>query len=157
MLKSHVPTFVLAALMAASAAAQTPYVDDRSDPDAVVTSYFNALSSHDYPRAWSYWHENERPPFDAFADGHGDIERIEIRTGEVFAEGAAGSVWWQVPVVARATTLSGTEMITAGCMILSQPRPELVDTPPYAPIAIRGGELLPADGDFDEITVTCEP
>lgn len=48
--------FTAAALMAVASAAfaHEPYLDDRSTATSVVRSYYNAINSREYSRAWSY-------------------------------------------------------------------------------------------------------
>ena len=147
---------LLATLAALPVRAGDPaYLDDRSTPGAVVRSYFNAMTLGDFPRAWSYLDEGKRPEFDAFFEFYADVESVDVKLGTATAEGAAGTVWWQVPVAIRVWTVNGVAVASAGCFTLAQPRPELTDRPPYRPITIREDALLPVLGAFDAVEGSC--
>ena len=62
---------VIAALAVPATAAQPQYLDDRSTPEAVIASFYNAIGRQEYARAWSYYADGQGvPAFDAFdADG----------------------------------------------------------------------------------------
>src|SRR5688500_12658924 len=89
----------------ASFAADPGYVDDRSDAVAVIRSFYNAVNRREYARAWDYFGET-RPAssFEAFVDGYRTTEHVDVRTGAVSREGAAGSIFYSVAVAIRATT-----------------------------------------------------
>ncbi|TJW71981.1 MAG: DUF1176 domain-containing protein, partial [Mesorhizobium sp.] len=48
-------------------AAEAPYVDDRSDAEAVIRSFYSAINRQEFARAWDYFGDT-RPAkdFDAF-------------------------------------------------------------------------------------------
>lgn len=147
---------LLGALTAFPAGAEPPaYLDDRSTPEAVIASYFNAMTLQDFPRAWSYLDEGLHPSFEVFFEGYADIARVDVRTGPAMAEGAAGTTWWQVPVTLRFWTISGTPIVNTGCFTLRQPRPELTDRPPYRPIVIASDAYLPVLEDFETAEGRC--
>ncbi len=97
----NAPRFaVAAAALACSlppfAAAQEqppPYLDNRSDAAELVRSLYNAISRGEYGRAWDYFGD-EKPAkdFSAFAEGYAGTARVEVETGAVSEEGAAGSI-----------------------------------------------------------------
>ena len=61
------------------------YLDDRSTPEAVISSYFDAVNKREYARAYSYWEsgaaERELPPFDEFVAGYADTTSVEVTLG----------------------------------------------------------------------------
>lgn len=128
---------------------QEVYIDDRSTPQAVIESLYNAVSLHDYPRAWSYFDPATAPEYDGFAAGYADTDHVDVRSGDAVAEGAAGSTYWMVPVVIEATRTDGSVAVFAGCYVLRQSNPYLRDRPPYDPISIFKGRLRPSSAPFE--------
>ncbi|WEF25576.1 hypothetical protein [Paracoccus sp. S3-43] len=150
------PLVVLLAL-AAPAAAQTPpdYIDDRSSPERVVTSLYNAINRSEYLRGWSYFRPETAPPYQEFRNGYADTAAVELRLGEVSSEGAAGSIHSAVPVVLQAVAADGQTTVFTGCYRLTQVQPAAQDTPPFRPIQIDGGTLEKSDASFDSATAAC--
>lgn len=122
------------------------YVDDRSSPDALVRSLYNAVNRREYARAWSYFSEPPAASFDAFVDGYADTESVDVATGRPSSDGAAGSVFHAIPVAIRATNTAGEETTFAGCYRIRAINPGIQD-PPYRPLQIVKGALKPA-GSF---------
>jgi hypothetical protein len=58
---------MLVALLATPGQAQesSGYLDDRSNPEAVVSSYYNAIDRREYARASSYFGKGTAPAYDA--------------------------------------------------------------------------------------------
>jgi hypothetical protein len=149
----------LAALLllatASAATADTPaYLDDRSDPAALVRSLYNAVARGEYARAWSYFGD-PKPVADyaAFAAGYADTTAIELVTGAVTTEGAAGSIYGTVPVALAATTAAGIRVF-AGCYTTRAVQPAIQE-PPFRPIEIVRGELHPAHGALADLLPAC--
>lgn len=127
-----------------------PYLDDRSDAGAVVRSLYNAINRREYARAWDYFGETKpAKDFAAFVKGYEGTGRVDVETGNASSEGAAGSVFFSVPVAIRATGKDGTEEIFAGCYTLRQVNAQIQE-PPFDPIHIEKGALKPAAGDFEQ-------
>ncbi|RMD49870.1 MAG: hypothetical protein D6832_00885 [Alphaproteobacteria bacterium] len=143
------------ALAAAGAEAGPAYLDDRSTPEAVIHSLYNAVTLHDYPRAWSYFDEGSRPDYELFAAGYSDTERVRVKTGVPREEGAAGTTWWAVPTVIEAERRDGSRAVFAGCYVLNKADPHLIDEPPYDPIAIVRGRLRPVAVPFARARGDC--
>jgi len=63
------------------------YLDDRSTPEAVINSYYDAVNKRGYSRACSYWEpgaaESELPPFESFVAGYADTASVAVTLGEV--------------------------------------------------------------------------
>ena len=133
----------------AATAADGPYLDDRSSPEAVVRSLYNAIDRHDYARAWSYFGEvKPAKDFDSFTKGYENTDSIELRVGTVSEEGAAGSIYYGVPVAILATDKNGEQKVFAGCYTLRQVNAD--QEPPFNPIHIDKGELKPSTAALDE-------
>lgn len=132
------------------------YIDDRSSPERVVISLYNAINRQEYLRAWSYFKAETAPPFDGFGDGYADTANVALRIGEVQAEGAAGSIHYTVPIALRATDNDGTVTVFTGCYRLTQVQPGAQGQPPFRPIQIDDGTLEKSDAPFDEAMGRCE-
>jgi len=126
-----------------------PYMDDRSDAGALIRSYYNALVRKEFSRAWSYYGDDKpATDFDAFEDQSLEIAAIEVATGEVFAEGAAGSSYYKVPVAIRVTRTDGSEQVMAGCHVTRLANPQIQGVP-FRPMRIVSGTLAAASGPLE--------
>lgn len=132
------------------------YLDDRSTPERLISSFYNAINRNEYLRAWSYFRDDAAPEYDTFRDGYADTASVRLRTGEVTSEGAAGSIHSLVPVVIEATGTGGETTVFAGCYKLTQVQPAAQETPPFRPIQIDGGDLTSTDAAFDAAVAACD-
>ncbi len=145
---------LLAAAMASSvpgAAWSADYLDDRSSAETLVRSLYNAVSRKEYARAWDYFGDQKpAKDFKAFVEGYAGTERVDIETGAASEEGAAGSLYYQVPVAIRAVGSDGSEQTFAGCYTarLAQPANQ---EPPFRPLQLEKGSLKAAKGDLSQI------
>lgn len=92
--------------------------DDRSDPVATLASYYDAINSRDFRRAYRFW---ESPPssYDRFEAGFADTDRVRLLIEPPpRMEGAAGSSFAEISTIVVATTRSGNERVFAGCYTL---------------------------------------
>jgi hypothetical protein len=93
-----------------------PY-EDRTDPVRMLASYYNAINRKEYQRAYGYW-ERPQEPLDQFAQGYADtatvllVVRPPTRT-----EGAAGSVYANIPTLLVATHIDGSKPTFSGCYV----------------------------------------
>ena len=137
--------------LAADDAPEAPYIDDRSSADAVVRSLYSAISRHEFTRAWGYFGDTKpAKDFDSFVKGYDGTDKVEVETGAVSDEGAAGSIFYNVPVAIRATDKAGGEKVFAGCYTLRQVNAQIQAAPPFDPIHIEKGALKPSTADFEE-------
>lgn len=133
-----------------AAAAETPYLDDRSSAEAVLKSLYNAVNRHEYARAWSYFGETKpAEDFDTYVKGFEGTDHVELKTGGEASEGAAGSIYFTVPVAIRAVGSDGSETVFAGCYTLRQVNGE-IQAPPFNPIHIERGGLKPSTAAFED-------
>jgi hypothetical protein len=142
--------YVLAAclLLAAPALAedQPDYLDDRSAPEAVVRSFYNAITLKQYARAYGYYDAGQGAgEYRSFADGYADTRSVEVTTGEAAGEGAAGSTYFSLPVSIEATRTDGTIQDFAGCYTLRLINPAIQE-PPVKPMFIVSGKMHRAAG-----------
>jgi Protein of unknown function (DUF1176) len=145
-------TLAIACSLAPLAAAeeQPPYLDNRSDAAQLVRSLYNAINRREYARAWNYFGD-KKPAKDlqAFAGGYAETGRVEIETGDIEQEGAAGSVFYSVPVAIKALAKDGGEKVFAGCYTARLLNTQIQEAT-FTPMQIESGVLKPAEGGLAE-------
>jgi hypothetical protein len=146
-------------LLAASAAtlpgqARSPepdYLDDRSTPEAVINSYYDAVNKREYARAYSYWEpsaaERELPEFHEFANGYADTSSIQVTLGMIGSGVGAGQLYFSVPVTLVAFMSDGSIQTFVGCYTLHLGRPQLQAEPPFQPMAIQHASISLVNND----------
>jgi hypothetical protein len=118
-----------------------PYADDRSTPEAVITSYYNAINRAEYARAYSYYGENAAPAnYDRWERGYSDTSFVDVGFGETSAEGAAGSVYYSVPVKLDVETTQGQHQYFSGCYVVRLANPAIQGVP-FEPMHIEDATL----------------
>ncbi|WP_265519571.1 DUF1176 domain-containing protein [Nitratireductor luteus] len=127
-----------------SASAEPAYLDDRSSPEALVRSLYNAINRKEYARAYAYFGSPPAETLDAYAEGYADTDNVDVETGTASEEGAAGSIFYNLPVAISARDTDGTEKVFAGCYSLRLANP-LIQTTPFTPLHIEEGKLTPTD------------
>jgi META domain len=89
--------------------------DDRSDPVGALAAYYSAINAHDYRRAFGFW-DSPSQSYDQFTRGFADTDRVRLLVEPApVLEGAAGSVYADIPAIVIATSRGGTERVFAGC------------------------------------------
>jgi hypothetical protein len=91
---------------------------DRGDPLSTLASYYSAINAREYRRAYRFW---DSPPqsFEQFTRGFADTDRVRLLVEpSTRVEGAAGSVYAEIPTIVIATTRIGNERIFAGCYVM---------------------------------------
>lgn len=89
--------------------------EDRSDPVATLAAYYSAINARDYRRAFRLW---DSPPssYEQFARGFSDTDQVRLLVDpSTHVEGAAGSVYSEIPAIIVSTLRNGTERVFAGC------------------------------------------
>jgi hypothetical protein len=125
----------------ASAAPQSAYLDDRSSPEQLIFSYYDAITRHQYLRAYSYWEASSTlPSYDVFAKGFADTTAAQVELGTVGGSPGAGQLYWSVPAAVFSTTGAGAQNFV-GCYTLHLGRPEIQAAPPFKGISIQTGQL----------------
>ena len=149
---------LIAVTSTAFAADQESYVDDRSTPEAVIQSFYNAIDMQEYARAWSYYEDGEGvPKFDDFVQGYSTTKSVTLNYGDPQGEGAAGSTYYYLPVSLDAVSTSGKHSYFAGCYTLRLANPQIQAEPPFEPMHIVSGKLKKVDGaGQDFLPASCD-
>ena len=122
-------------------AQDAPYVDDRSDGAKLVKSLYNAIERKEFARAYAYF--GDKPPagdYASFVQGYKNTVDVEVKTGVVTQEGAAGSLYAPVPVAVRSVDKDGKERVFAGCYVTRIVN-AAIQEPPFTPLHIESAEL----------------
>ena len=83
-------------------------------PVAALSSYYVAINEHNYEQAYRYW-ESPASSFERFVRGFADTQRSRLFVEPAASvEGAAGSLYAQIPTIVIAETPKG-ERFFAGC------------------------------------------
>lgn len=153
-MRTIITSFLTAAALSGSCfavlAQDQAYSDNRSDGAALVRSLYNAINRQEYARAYSYFSE-EKPPSDyrSFVRGYATTVDVQVITGKVTTEGAAGSIYAPVPVAVKSTEKGGKERIFAGCYITRIVN-AAIQEPPFTPLHIESAELEEVDGPLEK-------
>ncbi|MFZ0543887.1 MAG: hypothetical protein WAM60_00520 [Candidatus Promineifilaceae bacterium] len=116
-----------------------PYLDNRSDPIAVLDSLVNAINRREFLRAYSYWEENaaDLPPYEQFAQGYDDTSAVELQTGTVYSGVGAGNLYFDVQAILTAQTTQGGTQAYVGCYTLHLGNPAIQGALPFRPLGIQ--------------------
>ncbi|GAP15920.1 hypothetical protein LARV_03715 [Longilinea arvoryzae] len=124
------------------------YIDNRSDPVAVLSSLFNAVNRKEYVRAYSYW---QTPPKDyaAFAAGYANTETVKLQFGTATPDAGAGQIYYALPVAMKATLTDGKSQTFVACYTLHLAQPGIQGTLPFAPLGIKSATVKQVDNSTD--------
>lgn len=133
------------------------YLDDRSTPEKLISSYYNAVNRKEYARAFSYYASDANAtPFETFAAGYETTETVTVQFGKLVTEGAAGSTYWTLPLAIKSVATNGKETAFAGCYTIRLANPA-VQGLPFVPMSIMQGTLTPSELPIDQsVPETCE-
>ncbi len=122
---------------------KTNFLDNRSGPIETVSSLLNALNLKQYVRAYSYFQEPAAfpGPYDTYAAGYANTDTITVTFGSVQSEGAAGSLYYKVPLAEHVLTTSSASQTFVGCYTLRLSQPAVQGTPPFQPMGIISGKF----------------
>jgi hypothetical protein len=122
---------------------KTNFVDNRSGPIETVSSLLNSINLKQYVRAYSYYQDPATYPglYDPYAAGYASTDSITVTFGTVQSEGAAGSLYYKVPLAEVVLTTSSTTQTFVGCYTLRLGQPANQTTPPYQPMGITAGNF----------------
>ncbi len=103
--------------------------ENQNSPVELLASYFNAVNIREYERAYRYW---ETPPgkLDDFARGYAETTSVQlIVQPPTRLEGAAGSLYAQVPAVIAARHRDGSEHVFSACYVTRKSNLNPTDIP----------------------------
>ncbi|MHC1549289.1 hypothetical protein [Phyllobacterium sp. K27] len=133
-------------------ATQTPpeYLDDRSTPETLIKSYYNAINREEYARAYSYYTPDGPPqPFPQFQAGYENTASATVQFGKAEGEGAAGSAYWSQPVAVKSEEKDGSVNVYYGCYRLKLANPAIQGVP-FVPLSLIGGTLQKSEKSMEE-------
>ena len=92
--------------------------EDRSDPVGTLAAYYGAINARDYRRAFGFW-DSQPSSYDQFARGFADTDQVRLLVEpSTRVEGAAGSVYADIPAIVVSTLRNGSERVFAGCYVM---------------------------------------
>lgn len=133
------------------------YLDDRSTPESVLRSLFNAINSRHYLRAYSYWEPDAEglPTFEAFEQSFAETDYVDLfDVGEVTGDAGAGQRYYTVPYIISVTNTDGSVEAFAGCYLLHISDPAIQATPPFQPLAIQRAAIQQMGEGDDSFTIS---
>ena len=139
-------TIALLAFAQTTARAGDAYLDNRSSAEELVRSLYNAVNNHDFARAFDYFVTPPAKDFATFLSGYEHTARVDVITGDVFGDGAAGSTYFSVPTIIKATDDKAAAKVFMGCYTIRQVN-GAIQEPPSRPMQIEKGVLKPAKLD----------
>lgn len=118
------------------------YRDDRSTPQALMESYYNAINRKEYSRAYSYYSEEGREPdFKTFAKGYEGTKSVKVAVRKVDPDPGAGQIYWSLPIAIESEGDDGKKEVFTGCYTIRLTNPGMQEEPPYKPMQIMTGSL----------------
>lgn len=131
------------------------YLDDRSTPQKLLESYYNAINRKEYARAYSYYAEGQLgTDFEDYAKGYEGTQSVLVKLGNSEPDPGAGQIYWSVPIAIESTLTEGKSQVYTGCYTISMSNPAMQTVPPFKPMAIMAGTLskspLPLDKSVPE-------
>lgn len=132
------------------------YYDNRSTARDVIISYYNAINTSQYARAFSYKLRGtpEGSPdeinaqYAKFRDGYAHTAHVRLRLGQPVTDAGMSKIYNAVPVVIEALSDTGQRQVYSGCYTLVQVSASVQDYVPFDPIRIVTGQLIKISGDF---------
>jgi hypothetical protein len=129
------------------------YLDNRSDGAEVIRSFYNAINSRQYARAYAYWEPNtpssQLAPFDQFQQGYAQTKSVALTIGQVQTDAGAGQRYWSVPTTIVATMNDGSTQTFVGCYDLHLASPDIQTQPPFQPLGIQKANVSEVDNNAD--------
>lgn len=137
------------------------YIDDRSTPAALMTSYVNALNTHQYLRAYSYWRPGaaQLQPFAQFEAGFANTGSTQLTLGTVTGDAGAGQLYYSVPVKLVTQTTNNSTQTFVGCYVLHLSQPGFQATPPFQGLSIDSATVQQVANNTDttnQLTHACD-
>ncbi|MFN4271522.1 MAG: DUF1176 domain-containing protein [Aliihoeflea sp.] len=125
--------------------------DDRSSPQALVQSLYNAIERGEYERALSYFAERPVETAEEFAATFEDMDRISVVTGLSRQEGEGAERVHEVPLAVEIQGENWESRVLAGCYTV---RAQFSADGSFQPYLIAGGALEATDAPLEEALPT---
>lgn len=147
------------AMSSAIAEQAVQYLDDRSTPQMLVQSYYNAINQKQYARAYGYYADNGSAPkdFQSWADGYSGTQHVSVQFGPTEADPGAGQIYWALPVALSVLGTDGSTQVFTGCYELHMTNPGIVTEPPYPPMGIEDGHFSKSDASMADAAAALQP
>ena len=121
------------------------FLDDRSTPESLIRSLYNAINMHQYGRAYSYFADAPAKDFETYSKGYETTAHVDVLLGQGGGDGAAGSIYFNMPIAIRAAATDGKISYFAGCYTVRAINAD--QNPPYTPLQIQAHKLKPIKAD----------
>ena len=134
------------------------YRDDRSTPQALIESYYNAINRKEYARAYSYYSEEGREPdFKTFAKGYEGTKSVKVAVRKTDPDPGAGQIYWSLPIAIESQGDDGKSQVFTGCYTIRITNPSMQEEPPYKPMQIMTGSLTKSPLEIEKsVPENCE-
>jgi hypothetical protein len=131
------------------------YIDDRSTPSQVITSFFNAINRYEYLRAYSYWSDpaTSLGSYTTWASGYSDTASVDLVFGQITGDPGMMQVYYTVPVVLKTIKTNSTHANYAACYVVHETNPDVYGAPPISPMGIAQGSAQPSDINASDASV----
>lgn len=128
-------------------ASGTEFRDDRSSPQALIHSLYNAIERGEYERALSYFAERPVDTAEEFSATFADMDRVTVVTGLSRQDGEGAERVHEVPLAIEIQGENWESRVLAGCYtVLDQTAADGT----FQPFRITGGSVEPTDAPLDE-------
>jgi hypothetical protein len=152
-MKTTILAILMLAFFVSGINSQQPKYENSDSATGLLTSYYDAINRKDYRRAYGYW-QNPSDGFEDFAKGFAETEKVRliVEPPNRF-EGAAGSLYTQVPTVLISTMKNGKNQMFAGCYTLRKSNLRPPDIPKETGWHIYRANLktIPADAEIPQM------
>lgn len=134
------------------------YLDDRSTPQKLLESYYNAVNRKEYARAYGYYaQDTQEADFSKYAKGYEGTQSVTIKLGSTQPDPGAGQIYWTLPVAVESKLDDGKTQVYTGCYTISMTNPAMQEVPPFKPMSIRTGTLSKSPKSLEEsVPEECE-
>jgi hypothetical protein len=132
--------------------------DDRSTPQALMESYYNAINRKEYARAYSYYSEEGREPdFKVFVKGYEKTKSVKVAVRKTDPDPGAGQIYWSLPIAIESESDDGKKEVYTGCYTIRLTNPGMQEEPPYKPMQIMTGSLTKSPLEIEKsVPESCE-
>lgn len=141
------------------AMAETQYLDDRSTPETLVQSYYNAINQKQYTRAYGYFSKGFAPKgYENWVNGYGETKSVSVQFGSTQPDPGAGQIYWALPVAIAALSTDGSTKVYSGCYTIHLTNPGMQTDPPFQSMSINSAKLSVSDEQIQNaVPKSCDP